>query len=469
MEFIYRGSGQMWTVGGKGIGGGSLNRPEFPVYDVIIRDGTILRSSGRLVADIALQDGKIAYVGGNPGGSAKEEISAIGRFVMPGVIDSHVHFRDPGHPAKETWATGSREALRGGITTVLDMPNTNPPTLDEASVREKLARAQANSVVNFGAWVGASAESIPRISDLWDAGLVCGTKIFMGDSTGALGVTPEVLEAVFEKTKGLIGVHAEDQPTLEAARAKWEGTPQPIHNDVRPPEASVKAVEILIELVRRTSRDVHICHLSTAGELAALDPYRGELPISCEVSPHHLFLSTDNAGHLGNLIKVNPPIRAELDRRAMMAALKRGRLDTFGSDHAPHTLAEKQTDYWSAPSGLPGVGTMFPLILGALKNGRIGLELMVAMCSENPARRFNLEGKGVIEEGADADLVLFREGVTTKLTADMVTCHCGWSPFVGREVGVPPDYVVVGGVIAARSGVIMDDLPKGQPVRYANR
>lgn len=439
------------------------------MYDLIIRDGTIVRSSGRLVADIAIQDGKIAYVGGNPAGKAKEEISAIGRFVMPGVIDTHVHFRDPGHPAKESWSTGSREAVRGGVTTVLDMPNTSPPTLDAETVASKLANASANSVVNFGVWVGASAESIPRISDLWDSGQVCGTKIFMGSSTGALGVTPEVLENTFLKTKGLIGVHAEDQPTLDAAHAKWKDHPNPVHNDVRPPEASVKAVETLIELVQRTNRHVHICHLSTAGELSALDPYRGDLPISCEVSPHHLFLSTDNASNLGNLIKVNPPVRTELDRRAMMAALKRGRLDTFGSDHAPHTLEEKQQDYWSAPSGLPGVGTMFPLILGALKNGRIGLELMVSMCAEAPAKLFGLDGKGVIEEGADADLVLFREGVTTKLTQEMVSCHCGWSPFVGREVGVSPDFVIVGGRIASRSGVLMDDIGLGQAVRYSNR
>ncbi len=439
------------------------------MYDVIIRDGTIVSSSGRLVADIAVQDGKIAYVGGNPGGPGREEISAIGRFVMPGVIDSHVHFRDPGHPAKESWATGSAEALRGGVTTVLDMPNTSPPTLCMETVQAKLDKASQNSVVNYGVWAGASAESVPRLADLWDSGKVCGTKVFMGDSTGALGVTDQVLEDVFLKGKGLIGVHAEDQPALEAARAKWEGHPNPVHNDVRPPEASVLAVETLIELVKRTQRAVHICHLSTAGELAALDPYRGDLPITCEVSPHHLFLSTDNAGDLGNLIKVNPPVRSELDRRAMVAAMKRGRLDTFGSDHAPHTLEEKKQDYWSAPSGLPGVGTMFPLILGALKNGRIGLELMVSMCAEMPARLFNLEGKGRIEEGADADLIMFREGITTKMTQEMVTCHCGWSPFVGREVGVPPDFVMVNGHISARHGVVVEDAPLGRAVTYAGR
>jgi dihydroorotase len=439
------------------------------VYDVIIRDGTILRSSGRLVADIAIQDGKIAYVGGNPGGPAKEEISAIGRFVMPGVIDGHVQFRDPGDSLKESWATGSAEALRGGVTTVLDMPNTNPPTLDEATVQAKLTKASANSVVNYGVWAGATAESLTRIPHLWDSGQVCGTMIFMGHSGGALHVSPKVLEDAFLKTKGLLGVHAEDQESLEEARRNWEDNPNPVHNDVRPPEASVKAVEMLIDWVKKTHRDVHICHLSTAGELAALDPYRGDLPITCEVSPHHLFLSTDNASDLGNLIKVNPPVRTELDRRAMMAALKRGRLDTFGSDHAPHTLEEKNQEYWSVPPGLPGVGTMFPLILGALKNGRLSLEMMVSMCSEAPAKRFNLEGKGRIEEGADADIVLFREGLTTKLTQAMVTAHCGWSPYVGREVGLPPDFVIVNGQIACRSGIISEDVQLGRPVRYLGR
>ena len=341
--------------------------------------------------------------------------------------------------------------------------------MDAQTVDQKLAAAAARSVVNYGVWVGASEYSIPHVTDLWDAGHICGTMVFMGDSTGGLGVDAQVLEQVFLETKGLIGVHAEDQPTLDAAYEQWKDTPNPNHNEVRPPEAGVRAVERLIELVQRTGRNVHICHLSTAAELAALDPYRGDLPITCEVSPRHLFLSTDNTGDLGHFAKVNPPIRGELDRRALMAALKRGRLDTFGSDHAPHTKEQKGRDYWDVPSGLPGVGTMFPLVLGALKNGRISLEAMVSMCSETPAKLFALEGKGSIEQGADADVVLFREGVTTKLTQDMVTSHCGWSPFVGREVGTPPDIVMVGGRIAAREGELMDGLEPANAVRYANR
>ncbi len=437
------------------------------MYDVIIRDGTIVSSSGRLVADIAIQDGKIAYVGGNPGGGAHLELSAIGRFVMPGVIDSHVHFRDPGHPHKESWASGSRDAIRSGVTTVLDMPNTDPPTLDERAVRAKLEIAGATSVANYGVWAGAASSNLDQLADLWDQGLVCGTKVFMGDSTGSMSVDRETLEGVFAKSKGLIGVHAEDQDCLAAAKAKWVKHASPIHNDVRPPESAVLAVRELIGLVKESGRPVHICHVSTSGELAELELIRGELPITCEVAPHHLFLSVENGGDQGNYTKVNPPIRPELDRRALWTAVKRGRIDSFASDHAPHTREEKEQSYWDAPSGLPGVGTMLPLLLAAVKNGRVSCERLVQMCCEVPAQIFSLENKGRIAEGYDADVVMFREGVTTRYTQEMVHNHCGWSPFLGREIGEPPDKVFVQGCLVSDAGVLQDELLPGRQVIYA--
>jgi dihydroorotase len=180
-------------------------------------------------------------------------------------------------------------------------------------------------------------------------------------------------------------------------------------------------------------------------------------------------LSIENTGNQGNLIKADPPIRTELDRRAILAAVKRGRIDAFASSHSPYALDAKKQDYWSVPSGMPGVGAMLPLLMGALKNGKINLETLVSMCCENPARIFNLEGKGHIQEGADADLLLFREGDTTKLTSEMLGPHCGWSPYIGREVGVSPKLVVVNGVVAARDGVLSDNLPAGKPVTYSGR
>lgn len=438
------------------------------MYDLIIRDGTIVSSSGRMVADIAIEDGKVAYVGSNPAGRAREEFSAIGRFVIPGAIDTHVHFRDPGFPSKESWATGSREAVRGGVTTVFDMPNTQPATIDEAAVRQKLSLAAASSVANFGVWAGACAENLDQLADLHDSGLVCGTKVFMGDSTGAMAVTEETLHGVFEKSRGLIGVHAEDQPILAKARAQWAKSAEPCHNDVRPPEASIEAVRTLIDLVQKTGRTVHICHLSTAGEIGLMDAVRRELPITCEVAPHHLFLSVESSSDQGNFIKVNPPVRTELDRRAMWAAVKRGLIDSFASDHAPHTVEEKGQDYWDAPSGVPGVGQMMPLLIGAITHGRLSLERLVEMSSERPAAIFDLPTKGRIEVGADADILMFREGVTTKLTQSMITARCGWSPYLGREVGEALDLVVVSGRVVAQNGVLRDDLQPGCQVRLGH-
>ncbi len=437
------------------------------MYELIIRDATIVSSSGRQVADIAIEGNKIAYVGGKAAGSARREIDAIGRFVMPGVIDCHVHFRDPGDGRKEDWGTGSRAAVAGGVTTVLDMPNTNPPTLDAATVKAKLAIAAKLSVANYGVWVGAAAGNIDQIGDLWDARQVCGIKVFMGETTGALAVDDKTLEGVFTRTRGLIGVHAEDQRLCEAARKKWANTATPVHNDVRPPEASVEAVRRLIELVRRTGRPVHICHLSTQGELNILDPYRGDLPITCEVAPHHLFLSVESAGDkLSNLIKVNPPIRSELDRKALWTAVKRGRIDAFASDHAPHTLEEKRRPYWQAPSGIPGVETLYPLLMSAVNHGRMNLERFVEMSCEAPARIFGLKDKGYVRAGADADLLLFREGEMLRLGRDHLHSRVRWSPYVGKEVAAFPELVLVQGRIVARRGRLSDDLKPGKAVEY---
>jgi dihydroorotase len=439
------------------------------VYDLILRDATIVDAGTRRVADIAIEGGKIVDVGGSISGGAREEIAAIGRFVMPGVIDSHVHFRDPGMTHKEDWASGSRAAVARGVTTVLDMPNTIPATTDEAAVRAKLAIAGARSVACHGVWAGATSGNVDQLSDLHDQGLVCGIKVFMGDSTGALAVDDDTLEAVFQRTRGLIGVHAEDQKLLAKAHKKWGALTDPVHNDVRPPKVAVEAVRRLIELVRATGRQVHICHLSTAAELNLLDPLRGDLPITTEVCPHHLYLSVETSAEQGQFVKVNPPVRTEMDRRALWAAVKRGRIDTFASDHAPHTSAEKLAPYWDAPSGVPGVEVLWPLLITAVKHGRVGLEQLVAMSTEAPARIFGLEGKGRITVGYDADLILFTEGETTRFAPKDVLSKAGWSPYIGREVGVPPELVVVAGRVAARAGRVVDDLPPAPPVRYIGR
>ncbi len=437
------------------------------MYDLLIEDATILSSKGRKVADIAIEDGRIVYVGGRPGGRAKQTLSAIGKFVMPGIVDTHVHFRDPGHPHKETWETGSLAAVSGGVTTVLDMPNTVPPTVDLEALRDKRARAAAASRCHFGLWAGATNDNLDELRRMVDDGAV-GIKVFMAESTGDLKVDDDRLEAIFRDTHGLVGVHAEDASLVERSAAAHRSEAAPSHHDVRPGQAAERAVQRVIELVSAHGRTTHVCHVSTAAEVHLLERVRGRLPVTFEVCPHHLFLSTRLEPELGTLIKCNPPIRPELDRKSLWTALRRNIVDSVASDHAPHTLEEKRRPYWEAPAGIPGVETTFSLMMSAVHHGRITLEQMVALLCERPADIFRLEGKGRIAPGADADLVLFTEGRLARLEEQHLLTRAGWSPFVGRELAPKPELVLVAGRPAAVHGRPVADAPRGREVRPAD-
>ncbi|MFN7142591.1 MAG: dihydroorotase [Myxococcota bacterium] len=433
------------------------------MYDLIVEDATVVSSNGRAVVDVCVEGGRIAYVGPRPAGGARKKASAIGKFLIPGLVDTHVHFRSPGHPHKEDWASGSRAAASGGVTTVCDMPNTNPPTLSRAAWEEKRALAAESSRVNFGLWVGAAADNLDEINALMDSGDACGIKVFMGASTGPLLVDDPTLVRIFGETRGLLGVHAEDEALLTTMRERFAGNPSPDHNEVRPPVAAAAAVKRLVELSRAHQRAVHICHVSTSAELSVLEDVRGIVPITTEASPHHLWLSTENTQ--GNFTKVNPPIRSELDRRALWTAVKRNRIDTIGSDHAPHTREEKLLPYWEAPSGLPGVETTFSLLIAAIRQGRLSIERMVQLCCEAPARIFGLQRKGWIKAGYDADFALFTEEELVKLVAADLLTKVGWSPFVGQKIGARPEQVYVGGRLVAQRGRIVDDDVRGTLVR----
>ncbi len=433
------------------------------MYDLIVEDATVVSSSGRAVADVCVEDGRIVYVGARPAGPARRKTAAIGKFLVPGIIDTHVHFRSPGHPHKEDWASGSRAAVSGGVTTVCDMPNTSPPTLTRAAWEEKRSLAAVASRANYGLWVGAASDNLHEINELMDSGDACGIKVFMGASTGPLLVDDATLLRIFLETRGLLGVHAEDESLLVGARERFAGNLTPEHNEVRPPAAAAAAVKRLIELSRAHERAVHICHISTSAELGLLEDVRGVVPVTTEASPHHLWLSTETGQ--GNFTKCNPPIRDELDRRALWTAVRRHRIDTIGSDHAPHTREEKQLPYWDAPSGIPGVETTFSLLVAAIRQGRLSIERMVQLCAETPARIFGFSRKGWIKPGYDADFALFAESDLVKLTnADLLT-RVGWSPFVGQKVGAKPEQVYVSGQLVAQRGRIVDDAVRGTLVR----
>jgi len=420
------------------------------VYDLLIEDATIVRSGGRRVVDIAIEDGRIAYIGDTPAGRARETVSAIGRFVMPGAIDANVRLS-----GAEDLASLGRAAAAAGVTSLL---------LRGFGSRDEIAAvhdaAAAQSVVGLGCWIEGAPTRRSAAEAACEEGLACGIALDMA-AHPAGEIAP-----FFSEGAALLGVQAEDHSTIAAQTAAMAAEAAPAHNDVRPPEAACRAIEQVVSWVRASGRATHLFGVSTSAELGMLDLVRGELPITCEVSLNHLFLSTETVRSLQAASKTNPPIRSELDRRALWSIIKRGRLDTFSSAHTPWSRAEKERPYWEQPAGLPGLDSLMRLLLSAVSSGRVGVEQLAEMCAEAPARICGLPNKGRIEVGADADLVLFREGATARFAASDIHSAAGWSPFVGRELAGPPMLVVVGGNIVAQDGRLRDALPTVSPLSF---
>lgn len=393
------------------------------MYDLLIRDATIVSSAGRQVADVAILDGRIAYVGPRPPRAAREQISAIGKFLMPGVIDTAVQF-DPNGDAG-IWERESRAAVTGGVTTVVSIPEGDVPVIDRASARRRFERASAGSWVNFGLWGAVTGGNADELAAAAREGLVLGTLAYLGANRD-LTVDVDALGSYLDGP-GVLGVQLDD-PDGPEARA-------------------------VLESARRADRAIHLVHLSTAAELNLIDPVHGELPVTAGCTPHHLFLSIED----GDAIKLRtrPPVRAEHDRKTLWTAVKRGRLDCIASDHHPFPATE---------GGVPGSELLFPLMLSAVRYGRLSLELLVSLCSESPARIFGLTQKGRIAKGADADLILFSEGEVSKVVSDDLISGAGWSPYMDREAAPKPDMVMVGGRIVARKGRLVATQPNGQPL-----
>lgn len=394
------------------------------VYDLILRDATIVTPEGREVADVAIQDGQIRYVGPRPPKRrTKREISAIGRFLMPGVIDTGVQFEPNGDPT--LWERESRAAVTGGVTTVLALPGGDQPVIDRASARQRIERVGGHSWVDFGLWGAATSDNVDELAAAATEGLVQGTLAHIGDGAGLS--LPSTKVQAHLNSPGALGVQ------LEAILDRKD------------------EIEGLINASRARDRYLHMVHLSTAEELQYLDPVRGETQLTASVTPHHLFLSVDEAT---SRVQTSPPVRPEHDRRTLWTAVKRGRLDCLASDHHPHGAD-------AAGTGVPGSELLFPLLLSAVKYGRLNLELLVALCAERPARIFGLDRKGQVEKGYDADLILFSEGEISRVDSKSLLSTAGWSPYDAREVAPKPDLVIVGGQVVASRGEIVADGPCG--------
>ena len=436
---------------------------ESTVYDLIIRDATILHSARRRVADIAVKDGKIVEVGGPIYGRTRTELPGIGRFVMPGVIDTRVRAGEPGSGTGHSWGALSRAALGAGTTAIFDLPDARTPVRD----RKALAAARdaaRGALVDVGHWIQATEDNLAEAADAVTAGEAVGAFIRAGlqsDDSGTvdLDAVPEMLAAL----PGRVGLQLEDGDILRKARRKL-GEQEGSDGLLRPGRAEADALLALVDWLKSAPHPVHLCGLTTAEGLNHVDAVRGDIPLSLGVSPQHLFLSIETH-KLEGAAKTDPPVRHELDRRALWSAIKRGRIDTFHSAHVPLSAEAKNVPYAQRPAGLPGIDTLLPLLMGAVKNGRLGFEDVVQMCSETPARLFDLNGKGRIQEGADADLLLVREGNTRRLKPAPTASGVHWSPFLGREVGLLPEVVVARGAVVAREGVLVNEVPTGRLLR----
>jgi len=397
--------------------------------DLVLINGKVVSHKGVKEAQVLVRKGKIAAVGKKvkvPKGA--QVIDVKGMHILPGLIDVHVHFRTPGMTSKEDWTTGSKAALAGGVTTVLDMPNTNPPTVDAATLKKKREIVKKKALVNYGFYVGATVNNADKVFKLKN---IAGIKLFMGSSTGNLLIKDkQKLEEFFKKSKGaLIAVHAESEECIQRNMENVGSSKKTnIHNLIRSPQCAHEALKEVLHLAKKYGTRVHICHISTDREVNDIRKFKSK-KVTAEVTPHHLFFTDKDYPMFGNLIKVNPPIRGLIDQVALWEGLKKGWIDIVATDHAPHLLEEKERPYTNAPSGIPGVQTMLPLLLNAVNDKKLTLENVVKLTSYDPAKMFGIKNKGELKVGADADITIVNMKKPERVMTKYLFSKCGWSPY----------------------------------------
>ncbi len=415
-------------------------------FDLVLTGGTCVTPKGILRADVGVQEGKIAAIGELRRQKAQTTIDVSGLHVLPGVIDAQVHFREPGMEHKETIATGTRGAVKGGVTTVFEMPNTNPPTVGEAELADKIARARGRAWCDIAFFVGATPENADRLGTLERLPGTAGVKLFMGSSTGKLLVAEDAaIERVLRSGSRRVAAHCEDEARLKDRYAlAVEGGEARFHPVWRDEETALRATQRLIGLARKCGRKVHVLHVTTAEEMAFLATAR-EIA-SVEVTPQHLTLAApDCYDRLGTLAQMNPPIRDASHREALWRAVAAGVVDVVGSDHAPHTLEEKAKPYPQSPAGMPGVQTLVPILLDHLHKGRLSLERLVELTSKRAAEMYRIRGKGAVAIGFDADFTVVDLLAEREITNAWIESRVGWTPFDGMKVTGWPRMTILRG------------------------
>lgn len=402
---------------------------------------------------------------------AAQVIDASDCWLMPGVIDDHVHFRDPGMTEKADFYTESCAAVAGGVTSVMDMPNTNPATVSLAAWNDKMSMIGEKSLVNYSCYLGATNTNLDDVLAA-DPTAVCGIKLFIGSSTGNLLVdSNDAMRALFSKVKALVAVHAEDNAIIAENIAKLkaqygEDLPVSLHPQIRSHEACFKSTAWAVNMARQFGTRLHVMHISTEKELALFeDKPLAEKMITAETCPQYLLFDASHFETLGARIKCNPAIKLSADKNALLKATASNKIDVIGTDHAPHLLSQKQGNALTAVSGMPGIQYSLPLMLSLAKQGVLSVEQVVEKMCHNPARLYRMEKRGFIRKGYKADLVVVRRSTPTDVTASDVLSKCGWSPYEGMTLPVSVAYTIVNGRPVYVNGVI-DETIKGEALRF---
>ncbi len=434
-------------------------------FDLILKGGTVVDHNGVGARDIGVLAGKIAAIGDLSRASAGETLEARGLTVLPGVIDTQVHFREPGLTHKEDLETGSRAAVLGGVTAVFEMPNTNPLTTSAGALADKVARAHHRMHCDFAFWVGGTADNPKDIPELERLPGAAGIKVFMGSSTGSLLVEDDKgVAAILQQTRRRAAFHSEDEPRLNARKnLRIEGDPSS-HPVWRDEIAALQSTQRLVRIARECHALVHVLHVSTAEEIDFLKDHKDIA--SVEVTPHHLTLSAEDYARLGTKLQMNPPVRDARHRDAIWRGVEQGVADILGSDHAPHTLEEKAKAYPQSPSGMTGVQTLVPIMLDHVAAGRLTIERFVDMTSAGPARLFGIAGKGRIAVGYDADFTVVDLKRRETIENRWIGSRCGWTPYDGKAVtGWPVGAIVRGAKVMWEGEIVAPS--RGEAVRFS--
>ncbi|MGB1530539.1 MAG: dihydroorotase [Gammaproteobacteria bacterium] len=442
------------------------------MYDLIIKNGTLVNEGSIYESDVAIKGDRIEKISSSIDAEAKKIIDLDGKYILPGLIDDQVHFREPGLTHKGNIQSESRAGLAGGVTSYFEMPNVNPTTTNRKNLQAKFDLAATKSHANYSFYMGASNTNIDEIKQL-DNTLACGLKVFMGASTGDMLVdNQDTLEAIFREAPVNIVTHCEDTPTIieneKAIIAQYgEDIDARFHPRIRDAASCLKSSQLAYDLATKHGSNLHILHLTTADEMKLFT--EGEITdkkITAEVCVHHLFFSEADYETRGNFIKCNPSVKSEQDRLALIDAVQKNKIDIIATDHAPHTLEEKQQPYLQAPSGLPLNQHSLLVLLDFYNKGIFTLEQIVQKTSHNIAERFQIKDRGYIREGSFADLAIVDLSANTLVTNENILYHCGWSPFMDYTFPAAVVHTIINGEIVFEDGVLKEQLPIGSRIEF---